>query len=225
MFSMVSTIVQKIVRRVNQWLPTDMRSQVAVQLTYGQQFFQDDSSYRYLTDEQIEAFVKEMITLLKPHTAIDLGCGMGMYLRALKSHGVQLIGFDASLHAVQNVDPEVPVFVVDLTKPFRSNQQWDIAICFEVAEHLPKSCASILVDTLCSLSKTILFTAAGPDQPGIDHINLQPKSFWIDLYQRNGFILDEKLTQQFLDHLVSIDVPDWFCRNFSIFVKLNNIEP
>ncbi len=219
MFGNSRKIFPKIAKRLNQWLPEKFRRQVSVQVTYDRNFFEDEASYRYFTDKQIDAFAEEITVRLQPHTAIDLGCGMGMYLLALRNRGVKVIGFDASLYAAQNVNPEVPIFVADLTRPFRSNQQWDVAICFEVAEHLPYSRTSILVETLCSLSNIILFTAAGPNQPGIDHLTLQPKSFWDRLYQQNGFLLEKKLTQQFLDFLNSIEAPDWFCNNFSIYVN------
>ena len=132
------------------------------------------------------------------------------------------MGFDVSLYAIQNVDPDVPVYLIDIKKPFRTNQSFDVAICFEVAEHLPKRYAPILIESLCTLSGTILFTAAPPGQPGIDHINLQPKSFWIALFNRNGFNLDDQLTRHFVDRFVPIGTPEWFCRNFAVFRKVLN---
>lgn len=43
---------------------------------------------------------------------------------------------------------------------FRSDEQFDVAICLEVAEHLPEQHADRLVALLTSLSATIVFTAA-----------------------------------------------------------------
>ena len=215
----ITIIIQKLFRRVNKLLPSFMRRQWVTALTYDKRYFHDPS-YRYLTDLQVAEFSQVIMTLLEPKSVIDLGCGLAHYLVALKAKGVRVIGFDVSLYAVKNTDPSVPVFIMDIKKPFRSNQKFDIAICFEVAEHLPKNCAPVLIESLCTLSDTILFTAAQPTQPGIDHINLQLKSFWVALFNHNGLNIDEQLTQQFVECLNSINGPEWFSQNFSVFRKI-----
>lgn len=210
--------IKKIIRRINMLMPSFLRRQCAVLLTYDNRFF-ESPCYRYFTDSQVDEFCNAMIEFLHPKTAIDIGCGLAHYLVSLKAKGVYGVGFDVSQYAVQNANSGVPVYSIDLKKPFRSNQKFDIAICFEVAEHLPKYCAPALVESLCTLSDLIMFTAAPPGQPGIDHINLQPNSFWVNLFSCNQFVFDENLTKHFTDRLVCIGAPEWFCRNFSIFSK------
>lgn len=207
--------IRKLVRRGNRLLPASVRGQWAVQLTYDRRFYEE--SYRYLTDPQTDAFCEAIVEIFGPASVIDLGCGPGYYLSALARRGVSVVGFEASLAAVQMANASAPVFTVDLTRPFRSNLRYDLAICFEVAEHLPERAAPILVESLCRLGRKVLFTAAPPGQPGIDHINLQPKAFWTKQFAREGFIADVGLQERMLDRLGIIGVPEWFCANFSVY--------
>ncbi|MCA9789386.1 MAG: hypothetical protein KC462_06410, partial [Cyanobacteria bacterium HKST-UBA05] len=64
------------------------------------------------------------------------------------------------------------------TKPIRFNQTFDLAMCVEIAEHIPNRCSRQLVKTLTKASDTVFFTAAPPGQGGVGHINEQPQAFW-----------------------------------------------
>jgi hypothetical protein len=58
----------------------------------------------------------------------------------------------------------------------------DVALSFEVAEHIDPEYASMLVANLTRrLPTRVIMTAAPPGQGGIAHVNCQPKQYWIDL--------------------------------------------
>jgi hypothetical protein len=68
-------------------------------------------------------------------SVIDVGCGLGGWLRAFRENGVPLVrGVDGNY-----VDPLklyiVPdcLAAVDLTKPLDLRDQYDLAVCLEVA--------------------------------------------------------------------------------------------
>jgi hypothetical protein len=63
--------------------------------------------------------------------------------------------------------------------------QFDLAICLEIAEHLPESCADALIKFLSELAPAVLFGAAIPGQGGVNHINEQWQSYWVAKFSRH----------------------------------------
>ncbi len=56
-----------------------------------------------------------------------------------------------------------------------------------MGEHLPKSAAATLVDSLTRASDRVLFSAAVRGQGGEFHINEQPLSYWQRLFAERGY--------------------------------------
>lgn len=66
---------------------------------------------------------------------------------------------------------------------------FDLALCIEVAEHLPPDRADYLVDLLTSSADTVFFSAAHPGQGGTLHLNEQPREWWLEKFRARGFDL------------------------------------
>lgn len=66
----------------------------------------------------------------------------------------------------------------------------DLAICLEVAEHIPTANAGNLCRLLSNVAPVLAFTAAPPGQGGHLHVNNQPQSYWIDLFSKQGMTYD-----------------------------------
>jgi hypothetical protein len=75
----------------------------------------------------------------------------------------------------------------DLTQPLLLDRRFDLAVCLEVAEHIPPESARILVESLTRLSPVVIFSAAIPRQGGEGHINEQWPSFWSDHFAACGY--------------------------------------
>src|SRR5579862_3100091 len=65
-----------------------------------------------------------------------------------------------------------------LDRPFNLGRSFDLAMSFEVAEHLPPDAAKGFVDSLTRLAPLVLFSAAIPFQGGVGHINEQWPEYW-----------------------------------------------
>ena len=79
----------------------------------------------------------------------------------------------------------------DLSKPYQSAERYDLAMSFEVAEHLPGSSAPAFVASLVRLAPVVLFAAAVPGQGGTGHINEQWPNYWAELFAEHGYeVLD-----------------------------------
>jgi hypothetical protein len=61
---------------------------------------------------------------------------------------------------------------------------FDLAICLEVAEHLPPEAAEGFIDSLTRLAPVVLFSAAITFQVGNQHLNGQWPDYWATLFRR-----------------------------------------
>ncbi len=143
-----------------------------------------------------------IVDVFYPETLIDVGCGIGDFVKWFQENGVRAVGIEGS----ENVLPYLvvdkkDVFIKDLRFSLNSDfsERFDLAICIEVAEHIEQEYSDIFVKNLCSLSNQILFTAALPGQSGHGHINCQPQLFWEKLFCDCGY--DRK--EQFEDLIIS----------------------
>ena len=75
----------------------------------------------------------------------------------------------------------------DLSKSFNLRRRFDVALCLEVAEHLPEGSSDDHMSSIAAHSDTIFFSAASPGQPGDHHVNYQWPTYWQCLFNKNGF--------------------------------------
>ena len=113
--------------------------------------------------------------LFSPKSVVDVGCGRGGWLRAFTELGVHdICGIDGDYVDRKNLlIPESSFVAENLTKRFDIWKSYDLAMCLEVAEHLPASAGARLVHTLTQAAPLVLFSAAVPGQGGSHHINEQ----------------------------------------------------
>lgn len=125
-----------------------------------------------------------------PDSMIDVGCGVGEWLTTARTLGVKsTVGIDGNWVRQENLIPDfVEFFEKDLTLPFNLGRTFDVAICVEVAEHLPESSADGLIKSLTSHADIIVFSAAVPGQGGVGHVNERWQSFWANKFQQRGLL-------------------------------------
>src|SRR3989344_334927 len=116
---------------------------------------------------------------------------------------IKLIGIDISENALkESVISLDHIKLMDLSKYFNLNRKFDIVICIEVAEHIPGESSDLLVENISRHGNLIIFTAATPGQGGTDHINEQPKEYWISKFKKAGLNFDNKETIKLSKYLM-----------------------
>jgi SAM-dependent methyltransferase len=188
---------------------------------YDQAFFAGQSG-RSLQSARI--VLSRVFPLLRPRRVLDVGCGIGSWLRAALDLGAtEVLGMDGDYvdRATLMIEPEAFI-PIDLATPLqtalgeRAATPFDLVICMEVAEHLPHDRAPSLVAELASLSDVVLFSAAVPFQYGTQHINEQWPEFWSILFRANGFACFDCLRA---DLWVNADVEWWYAQNALLFAR------
>lgn len=141
--------------------------------------------------QSAEIVVPILTDLVRPNSVVDVGCGSGAWLSVFKRLGVmKVLGLDGNYVERKSLLIEEDEFVpVDLTMPFPVAGRFDLALCLEVAEHLPAQSAQRFVESLCKLAPVICFSAAVPGQGGIQHLNEQWPVYWEGLFRAAGFVV------------------------------------
>lgn len=136
-----------------------------------------------------EIVLPVLFKYVQPKSVIDVGCGIGTWLKVFNDLGVSdFVGVDGDYVDRSMMQIEEGKFIAhDLTKPLKLDRTFDLAISLEVAEHLPESAADVFVETLTEHSKIILFSAAIPGQGGQNHLNEQWPSYWQDKFRVYGY--------------------------------------
>jgi len=143
--------------------------------------------YRELVPAQDSA--REVLPLifeaLKPCSIVDIGCGTGHWLAAARELGVrEIFGIDGAwVSRAQLAIPAENFSPRDLAAPLKLERRFDLALSFEVAEHLPESAARTFIESLCAAADVVAFSAAIPGQGGRHHLNEQWPIYWAKLFQ------------------------------------------
>lgn len=147
---------------------------------------------------------------------LDVGAGTGTWLRAALRRGItDVMGLDG----VPTEDRELCVDkrlvrIADLRRPIDLGRKFDVALCLEVAEHLPEAAAATLVATLCRHADFIAFSAAAPHQDGDHHVNCQWPRYWQALFNAEGFACHDDLRHAMWDDRL---IEPWYRQNaFSV---------
>lgn len=131
-----------------------------------------------------------VLELLQPRSACDVGCARGVWLRVFQENGIDDVwGVDRSHATVDDLEIPPEHFVeTDLTEGLRLDRKFDLAVCLEVAQHLPHDSARPLVDGLVELAPAVLFSAAIPYQGRDQNANEQWPDYWAAHFRRHGFV-------------------------------------
>ena len=168
-------------------------------------------------------FCDLMLGVFNPRSVVDFGCGIGDILYQFERKGIDILGIDASkvCHKYAKIS-KGNFLLFDLRNNFYSPGKYDIALCLEVAEHIEEKYSDILVRNITQSSPVIVFTAAPPGQGGMDHCNEKPREWWIDRFQKQGFDINQHLTDALRKELINfpgILELEHYVKNMMVFLK------
>jgi SAM-dependent methyltransferase len=169
-----------------------------------------------------EVVVPLVLERMPVQSVVDVGCGTGTWLSVFSGIGVERVhGIDGEwvTPAILEIPPRC-FSRADLTRPLLLDEEFDLVVSLEVAEHLPPASAAGFVESLIRLGPVVLFSAAIPHQGGQDHRNEQWPSYWWSLFASHGYQCVD-LLRPLIWHDDRVEW--WYRQNVLLFVEASRL--
>lgn len=168
------------------------------------------------------ALLPPIIQLVKPSSMVDVGCGIGTWLAAAESLGVdRLVGVEGPWVKSDDLQStRIELVTHDLERPIPALGRFELAMSVEVAEHISHARADGLVAELCGLAPVVLFGAAVPGQGGVHHINEEWQSTWAGRFRTHGFHAFDLLRAPFWSNA---NIPVHYRQNTLLYVHADHV--
>lgn len=161
---------------------------------------------KYIHEEEVHnsdapnEIIPVLIDLFHPQRVLDVGCGIGTFLARFKQTGIKVLGLDGPWVnkelLYQNISKD-EFIEQDLSRPWKLNEQYDLILSLEVAEHIEPAYADTFVQNLVSAGKIIIFSAAVPQQGGQNHVNEQWLLYWKEKFMQHDYVVHDVLKPYF----------------------------
>lgn len=172
---------------------------------FGKEYFEDGKNSNYKrgyscnsTYLHFQVIANSLNKTIKPRIALDIGCAKGYLVYLLNNIGINSYGVDVSNYAISHGQAEIKekLYALDIEKDIFlfPDASFDLIILLEVLEHL-NNFDHLLNEIKRLLKKDgyALISTPPPHGRGAKndktHINLHPKKFWVELFNRFGLIL------------------------------------
>ncbi|GAI03559.1 unnamed protein product, partial [marine sediment metagenome] len=172
----------------------------------------DDS---YMSAKQVIPIIIEQF---KPNSIVDIGCGVGSWLKAWEELGIEdYLGIDGDYGDSSSLMIDEKKFMaVDLNTDFHIKDRYDLAECLEVAEHIPGSEAVNFIKKLTEFSDIIMFSAATPYQGGTNHYNENWLEYWAIIFSEFNYVPVDFIRKKIWNNN---NIRFWYRQNLILFVK------
>jgi glycosyltransferase involved in cell wall biosynthesis len=173
-------------------------------------------NYDQIADEEsvpAERLAKWISSALPSGTVLDIGCGPGTYVDALRTLGISARGIDIDERVKGREHLKYQsLFELDDT------DQADTVVCLEVAEHIDESLSDqVAAQVARCAKKTLIWSAAQPGQGGVGHVNCQSKEYWEKKLTAQGLVRNHELETRMLEFIVQGPHMGWFRNNVMLF--------
>jgi SAM-dependent methyltransferase len=172
--------------------------------------------------ESAREFVPLFLSYFKPKTVLDIGCGIGTWLKIFEQYQCDIFGIDGDYVNQKDLVIDKSKFKpLDLNLKYNLEKKFDLVISLEVAEHILPENAGLFIESMCHHGDVILFSAAIPGQEGTLHYNEQYNDYWIELFAQNGFKCIDFLRYKIWNNE---SISWWYRQNILVFIKESEIN-
>jgi len=163
--------------------------------------------------------VRSIAGMFNPMKVADLGCGDGWYSHYFKQIcGWPIVhGYEGNVKQLAKEAFHDDIMIVDLSKIKYIDIYYDLVVCLEVGEHIPKKHEQKFLDNVERFtSKDLVLSWAVPGQDGRGHYNEQPNEYIIKEMAKRGFAYNREKSQ-----ILRKDTTyEWFENTVMVFEKV-----
>lgn len=153
---------------------------------------------------------------------LDIGAGSGAFAAEATRLGKTVVALEhnaAGRRLARAQGVHVQPFDLASDSLALGTGSFEIAYCFEVAEHLPPNLGDRLVAFAAESAPIVIFTAAPPGQTGTGHINEQPQQYWITRFEQSGMRFQPHLSKRLSEEFRKREAAPWFTQNVMVFER------
>ena len=176
----------------------------------------------YHLDHQLASAIASLLGRgRKDTTLLDMGAGKGLYVRFLRTTGMRNV---TGYEGVSNIEEMTSgsIHQREFTQPFEPCVSYDVTMCLEVAEHIPRVHEPVFLRNLnCSARDGLILSWAPPGQLGTGHVNLRSRAPVLELLKEYGFVVDHAATH-FLGEQATFH---WFKKNMLALYRRDRPSP
>jgi SAM-dependent methyltransferase len=141
----------------------------------------------------------KLIEIYKPKNMIDVGCGAGHSTKYFQDNGVNSVGVEAYLPAIEVSQIKEKIIIHDyVLSEFIPDDIFDLAWCCEFVEHVEEIYLNNFMKTFTKC-KIVAMTHALPGQIGYHHVNCKSPEYWIDKFKEFGFCYEKEFSHSLRD--------------------------
>jgi hypothetical protein len=184
----------------------------------------DEGNHNYLdifgdTYESAQIIIPILFGIIgRPRSVVDLGGGIGAWCKVFKEKGGSRVTCidDQSIRRSELKISSEEFVPWNLSRSLPAPVGCELAICLEVAEHLPKRLSKDIVSFLVNSAPLVLFSAAIPGQTGVGHVNEQPPKYWEDLFAEFKYLKFDLIRPKIIHNQL---VPFWYRQNIVLYAN------
>lgn len=156
---LISPYANELIPLINQYLLQDNECQVQKDGTWVYNGFQ-----KYHYEERFANAITQYVRWSNAQHVVDVGCGAGFLVAALRRRGVFATGFDANpytptLSALLLPPNDSPCYQANLMDGIETDSPFDVAMCFNVLSSIPQEQREKAMHTLASLTSFSLIVS------------------------------------------------------------------
>ena len=168
---------------------------------------------RHRFDYTLAARIGEMWA---PKQFADLGCGNGRYCAVFKAYGWPSVHGYEGTQDIKTLGIYDDIFTLDLSKKRWVEMNYDLVMCLEVGEHIPKEHEQTFIDNVCEFTtKDLILSWAVPGQGGKGHVNEHENDYIVEQLWQRGFRYDRGRSRDLREH-ASLR---WFQNTIMVFFR------
>lgn len=156
--------------------------------------------------------------MFAPTSVIDLGAATCAFANRMGQLGVRVTAVD---HLPQCFEfaTDCSFIAHDLRTPLVFGEKFDLVTCWETIEHLPPEAEDAIVETIVRLARRWAVLSISSSTAGYHHVNVKPRSHWLEVFDQAGLIYDPASTQRLANRIQEDPlVPcKWFAENLSVW--------
>lgn len=161
---------------------------------FDQYYYQHDCGIPYERNDHWLNFFGKIAQIIKtdinPSSVLDAGCAMGFLVEKLREYGIDAYGLDISNYAISQLHESIRPYCWVGSVSEELNRNYDLIVCIEVLEHLPKKEALVAIENFCKHTQMVLFSSSPFDYSESTHLNVNPVDYWSEQFAKHGFVRD-----------------------------------